>query len=455
MNKKVLIIAYHFPPSNAIGGMRPARFAKHLPAFGWDPTVLTVEDRHAESRDNDLLGEVAGIRIVRTRVLPTLQGLYLLLKGRRSASTGRRPVKQAPASTGQVRERPSAAAKRWFISLFLSLPDPEKGWILPAVLRAVREIRGNRIDCMLTTSPPHSVMLAGLLVKKLTGAGWIVDLRDPWSTVVGKTYPQSALSDRIEAVLERCVFRSADLVLCTTERLRDVYRALYAGEGSGKFEALPNGIDSALTRMPHSGKYPRFTVSYTGSLYYGRSPEPLFQALRVLFEQKQMRPDELSIRLVGQCRSAEGRPIEEIVADYGLSGLVEVTDAVPRAQALEIVSRSHVALLLAPDQPYQVPAKVYDYLGVGTPVLAIAAPGATADLVEETGCGKAFHPSDIAGIGKFLLDARRGACCCPEDRAARLARFDAAGLTGELARHLERISSASPRVCRGSRTSPS
>ena len=442
MRKKILIMTYHFPPSGAIGGMRPARFARHLPAFGWDPTVLTVHGRYAETPDPALLAGVAGIPVIRTRVLPTLQDLYLRMKQLRTARSAGGTPKPGIAGgvTAGPREGILGACKRWFISLFMTLPDPEKGWILPSALRAVREIRRKRIDCLLTTCPPHSVMLAGLLVKKLTGVRWVVDLRDPWSTVVPKVYPSSTLSDKIEALLERSVFRNADLVVCTVDRLRDVYRRKYPGLAPEKFVSIPNGIDApALSHMPAYAKYERFTLSYTGSLYYGRSPEPVFKALRELLDRNLLRREELCIRLVGQCRSVDGRPTEALIEECGLSGLVEVTGMVPRARAFEIVARSHVALLLAPDQPYQIPGKVYDYLGIGTPILAVAGPGATADIIEATGCGMAFRPSDVAGIGEFILGALKNGGGGEEGRAARLSRFDAARLTGDLVKHLERI----------------
>jgi glycosyltransferase involved in cell wall biosynthesis len=362
------------------------------------------------------------------------------MKRVRSARPVRPGAGEAPGEKALQRESLFGKGKRWFISLFMTLPDPEKGWILPSALRAVREIRRNRIDCVLTTCPPHSVMLAGLLVKKLTKAGWIVDLRDPWSTVVRKAYPVSALSDWIEARLERAVFRNADLVVCTVERLRDVYRRKYADQAAEKFASIPNGIDAAaLTRMPVYEKYTRFTLSYTGSLYYGRSPEPVFKAVRLLLDEHRVQLEDLCIRLVGQCRSVEGSPIEALISSYGLSGVVSVTDMVPRAKAFEIVARSHVALLFAPDQPYQIPGKVYDYLGVRTPILAIAQAGATADLVEATGCGRAFCPSDVAGISEFILGTMKGERGSEQDRADLIARFDAVRLTGDLVKHLEQI----------------
>ena len=53
---KVLIIAYHFPPDAAVGALRPQKFVKYLPEFGWKPYVLTIREQFIERRDADFQG---------------------------------------------------------------------------------------------------------------------------------------------------------------------------------------------------------------------------------------------------------------------------------------------------------------------------------------------------------------------------------------------------------------
>jgi hypothetical protein len=40
--KKVLMIAYRFPPMVAPGALRALKFAKYLPEYDWTPVVLNV-----------------------------------------------------------------------------------------------------------------------------------------------------------------------------------------------------------------------------------------------------------------------------------------------------------------------------------------------------------------------------------------------------------------------------
>jgi glycosyltransferase involved in cell wall biosynthesis len=188
-------------------------------------------------------------------------------------------------------------------------------------------------------------------------------------------------------------------------------------------------------------KYDTFTLSYTGSLYLGRSPEPVCEAVSRLIKEGRVRPEQVRIKLVGHCREIDGVPTSSLVRKYDLGSVVELRDPVPYAEALEIISRSHLALLFAPNLSFQIPAKVYDYLGAGTPILAIAEDGGTADLVRDTGTGRAFPPHDVEGIMQFIYQeiqssrSRNGS----EATGPSLLRYDARRLTEELVGHLRRV----------------
>jgi len=106
---------------------------------------------------------------------------------------------------------------------------------------------------------------------------------------------------------------------------------------------------------------------------------------------------------------------------------------------MEMVSRSHLALLFAPDLPFQIPAKVYDYLGAGTRILAIAEDGGTADLIRETDSGRAFSTDDVDGIAEFIHEEMTSRRSLDLSRAATLARFELGALTGELVGYIDRV----------------
>ena len=444
-NRRVLFIAYHFPPSSAVGGQRTANFSRYLPSFGWEPHVLTIQDKDIDHLDPDRLRGLDHVQIHKVGVLPTPVGAWKAARGlfRGPAETTREVSDSSPVGDGATSGVESLAGKlkRYLLSL-LVLPDVHNGWIPSATLRALREVRRHRIEWIVTSCPPYSVHVIGLVVKSLTGRRWAADFRDPWMTGHPKAMgPISALSRRIESWLERKVVEKADLVVFNTDRLRDAYRRRYAHVPGSKFVYIPNGIaewHSTADGDPVE-KYDVFTLSYTGSLYVGRSPEPIFQAVTHLIQSGRLNPEDIRIKLVGQCRMLEGVPMSSVIERYGLDSVVEVRDSVPQAEAAEIVRRSHLALLFAPRLAFQIPAKVYDYFSVGTRILAITDEGATADLVRQTDTGATFATNDVGEIGEFIAKEMSAPRPADGKPSAELLRFDARTLTEELVGRLEGV----------------
>ncbi len=437
----ILLIAYHFPPSAAVGGRRAANFASALASLGWRVRVLTIPDRSVEQLDPGRLAAVQGIPIDTAPVWPTaISLLTAALKLRRRAQpAGTTASPQRPRNAGALQGESPARRLRRYVMSFAFLPDGEKGWCVPAVVEAAQQIRRHRLHWFMTSCPPYSVHLVGLMVRALTGARWIADFRDPWMTTGSKRlYPTCAASLAIESWLERRVVEQADLVVFNVARLRDAYRARYADVPADKFVFIPNAI-TAVSSDAALQTFERFTICYTGSLYVGRSPEPVFQAISRLIHAGALRPEAIRVLLVGQCRFIDGTPTDQVVRRYGLESIVEVRDFVPYAEAFELVRMSHLALLLAPNLPYQIPAKVYDYLGAGTRILAIAEEGGTADLLRETGAGSAFASDDVDGIATFILD-ELGSTAPSGPREMSLDRLEAGFLTKQLVGHLSQVS---------------
>ena len=447
---RILLIAYHFPPSAAVGGARMANFARWLPSSGWEPYVVTIRDQHVERTDPDRLRGLEGVAIEKVRVLPTVAEAYRALKVRLTgpAKDAPRPQARFNSRSGADRYRGESLSKRLkrYLLAFLSIPDFERGWILPATAAALRQLRRHRIGWIMTSCPPYSGHLVGLAVKIIGGAKWAADFRDPWMTTGSKrAFPTCTASLWIEAWLERKVVEKADLLLFNVERLRNAYRERYAHVPGEKFAFIPNGISpDALEEANPAAKYERFTLSYTGSLYVGRSPEPVLEAVSRLIRAGKVAPEAIAIKLVGECRMVDGMPTASLIRKHSLESSVEVCDPVPYAEAMEIIRRSHLALLLAPELRFQIPAKAYDYLAAGVRILAIAEEGGTSDLIRDTGAGRAFASGDIDGIEAFILEEMAARASGTPVRKARLARFDARRITEELTSHLDPIMRTAP-----------
>ena len=424
--------------------------------------MLTVKDQYLRVLDADKLKYLGHAKIFKAGRTPTLSQAYVTCK-RAAARLLRRQVAPAERATANRRdtfasrqraETLSMAMRRYVLS-FLGLPDPERNWIWPAVAKAIRIVRREEITCILTSCPPYSAHLVGLLVKWMTGIRWwIADFRDPWTTAGSKSlYATCAASLAVDRWLERAVVRNADRIITNTNTLCAEFRKAYGSLPADRFVCIPNGYDREFfAEFAHLQKERLFTITYTGSLYFGRTPEPLFQALQELLRRGSVDERSIRVRLVGECRAVEGRPIGELIERYGLGSVVEVLEPVPYNTAIGMIRQSHLALLLAPNQPYQIPAKVYEYMGAGTRVLALAKAGATADLIRNTGIGAVFDPGDIAGIKGFIgqcLEAARTSACSVDPNAT--SPFELDSISRQLADELARVCASGPTTAPGSR----
>src|SRR5262249_48635374 len=131
-----------------------------------------------------------------------------------------------------------------------------------------------------------------------------------------------------------------------------------------------------------------FTVAYAGTLDDDRTPEPLFKAARGLIDWGELDGGHLRFDFVGHCDTAQGRRVVDIAAEWGLERCLRLYGVLSKAATLAVVVRSDLLLLLAEGWPLQIPAKTYEYLRAGSPIIALAPPdGAVAALMGATGGG--------------------------------------------------------------------
>jgi len=433
--RRLLVVTYHFPPSAEVGGLRVQKFVKHLPALGWHPQVLTIDERDCDALDYSRLRDVASATIERTRVLHDPATVFVRV---------RRRLARRRVTSDADRARPGAVSdergrlRRTVIELS-RVPDPQVGWLPLALARVLRIRRRGRIDAVLTSGPPQTCHLVGLVLKELTGVPWLADFRDPW---VGNPRggEEIAVSRRINATLERWVIRAADRVVSTN----DVHRAELAARypGLGKFVTISNGFDADdCAKVPDPELPARFTIVHLGTIYGRRSARSSVQALAELITDGTIPSSDVHLALIGAGGTPE--PLPPHVAGP-LATSVEYLDTVDYVDALTWMHRADVLLLLAQGQPRQVPAKTFDYLAMGGSILAVTdADGATASIVRDV--GGTVVPDEIAPIKAAIAAAyaryRRGdraRLSCPWRRPG-IARFDRRHLTRRLVGELNAL----------------
>jgi glycosyltransferase involved in cell wall biosynthesis len=436
------MISYHFPPCASIGMQRTLRFARHLPLFGWRSVVLTV-------RPHDYIGEPIeqdwqhrmplATTIHRARVLRPLEAALKI-----RSLWQRLGYRRTAASPPQLRTPPQEAAtatpswvQRW-IDPWFTTPDAQIGWLPFALLRGLWALWTERGDMLYSSGPPYTAHLIGLGLKWLTGRPWVVDFRDPWSRRPWDTDTmRQGLRYRIQVWLEQLVVHHADTVVSNTERMGQDFRSRYSALPADKFIVITNGYDIENFSSATSDDIPPsdvFTLTHAGALYGRRDPRPLIQAIAWLRDRGLITPGTFRLQLVGKL--AAPWHVESMLAALNLAEYVALVPPVPHAESIKYLQRSHVLLLLQPDAPLQVPGKLFEYVYLQKPILALAGEGATADLVQQHALGKVVAPEDgaaiAAAVASFYQDFRRGGRWAQQNDSA-LHRFHGQSLAKQLA----------------------
>lgn len=364
--RRLLVISYHFPPDGAIGGQRWAGLTKYLARMGWEVHVVTAS---AAGKAEPVPG-VHSHFCARRRTLNDVYRDKIAKSRRLEGDTSRLPAPSRDTPKSSVMQ--ALATLRRAVGSSMSLPDHGRGWVARATAEANRLMRELEFHSVVSSGPPHSSHLAALLATWGTHTKFWVDMRDPWAL----THEMNTREDsfiraerRFLALLERLIFPHAEKVFANT---REFASALQSSQPGLKVVHFPNGIDmEQLPFRDDTGVEP-CSISYVGTLYAGRDLSTVFRAVRGILNEC---PDAASLLRVNVAGPLESPHRERMRADIdaaGLTSLVNVLGVLPRDRALNLLSRSHLALVLAQDQPMCVPAKLYECVGLGVPTLVIA-----------------------------------------------------------------------------------
>ncbi|MFC1935233.1 glycosyltransferase [Chloroflexota bacterium] len=399
--KKVLIIAYVFPPSAGSAVWRTLKFVKHLPEFGWQPYVVTPRSPDHSVFDPSLLKDVPPeARVYRVAALPLGRWVSAL-----SSLLLKRPISHEyvgfPKEAFNTSRPLVFRVLRALIYGFL-VPDSSVGWVPFAVSRGVNLVRRHRIDAIYATGTPWSDFMAGYLISLLTGRDLILDFRDLW-TLHPWVPSEGWLNDTLDRLWERRIVTRARHMVFTTENWIQRYRERYPKLPPEKFHYIPHGYDPQDFGglAPQKDPY-HFTVSHVGTVTYPSRADVFLTAVRCLVDRRPELWQRLRIRFIG----TGGALVQEWVNKLYLQSIVEVIPYVDHTSSLQYLLDSHLLLLLNHNPPdlllAAIGGKTYEYLASGVPVLALTPEGAVADLIRHTNAGTVVELEDVDGIEQSL-----------------------------------------------------
>jgi len=353
---------------------RPLKFAANLTELGVESHVLAPDDPRWIHNDPGL------------EVPPDV----LVHRARYVGPRGRLPAEELYGLTGLNRLlRRLALTPRRFL-----VPDENVTWALTAARTGLEVIRRERIDAVVTTSPPSSIHLLGLLLKQRAGTHWVADLRDSLTAKNDRRFESRLvrLKERSDLYVASLVARHADAVVGVTPTISAELEAL----GALRVVTIPNGCDFEDFDGLRFERGDRFRITHTGSFFGARSPRPFLTALAETGL-------DVVARFVGDFRGTD----RDWANALGLGDRLELHRFVSHRKALELQRDSDALLLLLPEvgaRGKDVPSgKLYEYLAAGPPILAaVPSDGDAAHLIEGAQAGIVVPPDDVGAIADAL-----------------------------------------------------
>lgn len=389
--KRVLIITYYWPPSGGAGVQRWLKFAKYLPGYDWEPVILTVDPQDATYpvTDPTLNQEInPSTRVYRTRS-KELFSLYKKVSG-----AGQVPHAGFAGETHRISFKQIIAR---FIRGNFFLPDPRKGWNRFAAKKAGEILSNEKIDCIVTTGPPHSTHLIGIKLSEKYRIPWVADFRDPWTDIYYyKQFYPGYFANKYNKKKEKEVLEKANMVLTVGPTLQEIL-----GEkitlGRDKVKVITNGYDPDDFKNLEAPDPDYFTLTYVGTIAETYPLEPFFKALKSLLNEF----EHMRVRFIGTISSKFLQMIKELP-----QGQIKIMSYVEHATAIGYMSSSDALLLVIPSHASNkgiLTGKLFEYLAVARPVLLIGPEdGDAASILREAKSGSICSGMDEKEIKNIL-----------------------------------------------------
>lgn len=374
--KKILIISPHFPPSNLAAVHRSRFFAQHLPSFGWEPVILTVDEKYYEEKtDPDLLKLLpASLRIEKVPAIG-------ITKNRIIGDIGLRA----------------------FFQLYKKAKDI---------------IKKENIRFLYLPIPSFYIALLGRWLNKTTGIAYGIDYIDPWvHTFPGseKIFSRHWLSTKLARLLEPIAIKKAVLITGVAEGyykevlMRNPHLAQQAIVG-----AMPyGGEEEDHLMVEHLKLQPYLFNKKNGTfqfVYAGAMLPKAYKPLEAVMKAIAANPaifDHAEFHFIGTGKTANdprGYNIRPLAEKYGLwqKTIFEYPQRIAYLDVLVHLNNADAIFILGSTESHYTPSKTYQGVLSGKPLLTILHKESSAvKVIRDSGAGMVLDFDGESGIEKI------------------------------------------------------
>ncbi len=363
--KRLLLIAYYFPPCGGAAVQRWLRLLPILVKAGFDVTVITTQDGDYILQDESLLQKIPDeVHVFRT-FTPTINKFWKMI------SSNKASLPYGSLSTNKSMSLPKRLL--YWLRLNLIIPDLRVIWNPFAKKKAIQLFNENNYDWVITSGPPHSTHLIGLYLKNRYHVKWLADFRDPWTEIIYlKIEKQNRLIKSLNKRLEEKVVRNADINLVVSksiaQQLPDGNKVVfYNGFDFDQFQSI---------KYNNSGK---FRIKYIGQITEGQDIYSLIEFIAKHTQENDI--NDIEFIIVG---TKNLKPMSYTIP-------IKHIDYQPHDKALAEMVNCEILILMInkyPNNQGMLTTRLFEYIAARTPVLCFGPlDGEAASIINDSNAG--------------------------------------------------------------------
>jgi glycosyltransferase involved in cell wall biosynthesis len=421
--RKVLFIAYYFPPFGLSGVQRTFKFVKYLSLFNWQPTVLTIAPGSYFAKDYTMLKEIEDQDINIVRVETKMEPSQIFNK---------KDVRELPRES--IRKLLNKLSQTFFI------PDNKIGWKKRAITTGIELMQKEHFDVLFSTAPPYTDFLVGAELKKIIDIPYVIDYRDSWLDNPYNFYP-TPIHKSIASKMERMVLHASDHIITINRRIKELLIMRHKFLKYNDITILSQGFDPRDFVIPEHVTLPKvnkFRITYSGTFIDKRTPKYFLRAVHNLLEKYPEMRGKFEACFVGHFRKEN----KKIVTKLGLSDVVNIVGYVEHHECIKYLLTSDVLWLIigkGKGEDMMSTGKLFEYIGAQKPILGCVPEGVAKNTLLESHVSLTTDPYNVEQIEKALLRFYNlwKANALPSPNLDFVDRYNRINLTNSLSRIFE------------------
>lgn len=380
--KKVLFISYYWPPSGKASLHWPLKIIKHLYSFGWNPSVLTVDEDTFSQKDETFQSDLSNeLKIIKSKSYEPFN-VYKKIIGKR---TDEQLV--ASETISKMNKSITHRISLW-IRMNLFIPDARVGWYFPAVKSGSNFLINEKVDAIVSIGPPHTTHLIGKKLSSRFKLPHIPVFIDPWVDIsYYKNLRRSPTTVKIDKHLEKSVVEKAEAVVFVTRTMledfvkkyssiKDKSHVLYWGYSEEEFSGISSKEKNNNEKV----------IIHAGNIFSYQNPVKFWKQIKKEIDSS----NKLKLKFIGTVDPE----IKDSIIKSGLNEHTEYAGFLPYKKMLEEICNADYLLVCA-TEPRHVPGKLFEYLRTGKPIIAFGdANNEVKEILQKSNAGMIFGYND-------------------------------------------------------------